>query len=639
MCKQLDLSPDAPWKQRFQIAEIWAAKIAAADRERGLIWSNQSGTMQLYAWEIPTNQLRQLTNKPTDVWKGAIAANGQYIYYLDDQQGNELGHYVRVPFTGGEPEDLTPDLPPFFAIGISDGSDSTTLKLQIRIEKDEQTYLINQDSAGKLSQPRPTKVINSRYSHFSNTAEIAVFHTYHQKTGSYQLVVMEVTSQEIVATLSIPETDLFPIHLWDQSGSLTVLVKSVKWDTTRLFFWDVRRNHLRYLPVISHQGELAIRSYEDYLLLRHTHRAKDRLYTFNLATLALTRLNHANGSVFTAEFMNEQEILATLSDATHPSRLVVLSTSTGQILRTLSPSEYSPPSRPWTEVVFPTTNGLEIQAWLALPLGNPPFPTILQVHGGPASTTKEHFDPNCQAWLDHGFAWMSINYRGSTSFGKGFEHVIHGQPGQLEVEDMVAARDWLVKQGIANPATILVTGASHGGYLTLQALSTAPDLWAGGMAEVAFADWSLMYSDPNNITSNSVAWYLGGTPEEKPEAYKLASPLTYAEHIRVPLLIIQGKYDSRCTPHQIRVYERKLMSLGKDIQIHWFDGGHFREDVALRIQHQEVMLRFAYRAVHGSSEIFAQASHEQNTANAQTHRSPRLKRVSWKAILSRRWAT
>jgi len=98
-------------------------------------------------------------------------------------------------------------------------------------------------------------------------------------------------------------------------------------------------------------------------------------------------------------------------------------------------------------------------------------------------------------WLDHGCAFLTINYRGSTSFGKAFEQAIYGDLGRLEVDDMAAARDFLVREGIALPDSILVTGWSYGGYLTLMALGARPELWAGGMAGIAVADWAVQYAE------------------------------------------------------------------------------------------------------------------------------------------------
>ncbi len=90
---------------------------------------------------------------------------------------------------------------------------------------------------------------------------------------------------------------------------------------------------------------------------------------------------------------------------------------------------------------------------------------------------------------------------------------------------------------------------------------------------------------------------LGGAPEEQPDVYRRSSPITYAEAVRAPVLIIQGRNDTRCPARPVEVYERRLRELGKDIEVHWYDGGHGTLVVEEQIQHQELMLRFAYRVL------------------------------------------
>ena len=101
---------------------------------------------------------------------------------------------------------------------------------------------------------------------------------------------------------------------------------------------------------------------------------------------------------------------------------------------------------------------------------------------------SDNFDASSQAWHDHGFAFLTVNYRGSTGFGREFQEQINGDVGHWELEDMLAARRWLIEQGIAHPDRILLEGGSYGGFLTVWALSQAPDLWAGGVAPVAIVD-------------------------------------------------------------------------------------------------------------------------------------------------------
>jgi dipeptidyl aminopeptidase/acylaminoacyl peptidase len=200
-----------------------------------------------------------------------------------------------------------------------------------------------------------------------------------------------------------------------------------------------------------------------------------------------------------------------------------------------------------------------------------------------------------QCWLDHGFAYLTINYRGSTTFGREFLEKIWGNVGYWEVEDMVAARTWLVTQGIAKPDHVFLTGWSYGGYLTLQGLGTHPELWAGGMAGIAVADWAMAHVDTTDTLRSVRALRFGGTPEEIPERYAASSPITYAEQVKAPVLIIQGRNDTRTPPRSIEMYEAKMKSLGKDVEVHWFDAGHGSFSVEQNIQFQELMLRFAYR--------------------------------------------
>ncbi len=110
MLKTLDLEKNAIWKQRFRAHSILWARIANLNPQRGLVCTDRDGIWQLYAWSVETGNLRKLTDHPTGVVNGLISADGEYVYYLRDDGGNEIGHFVRVPFTGGPQEDITPDL-------------------------------------------------------------------------------------------------------------------------------------------------------------------------------------------------------------------------------------------------------------------------------------------------------------------------------------------------------------------------------------------------------------------------------------------------------------------------------------------------------------------------------------------------
>ena len=109
MITDLQLDDKASWKQRFRAPVVVWTQIAPANPTRGLAVNNTSGKYQLYAWDVPSGALRQRTEKPTGMLSGTLSGDGRYVYYLDDERGNEIGHFVRIPFENGEAQDITPD--------------------------------------------------------------------------------------------------------------------------------------------------------------------------------------------------------------------------------------------------------------------------------------------------------------------------------------------------------------------------------------------------------------------------------------------------------------------------------------------------------------------------------------------------
>lgn len=175
---------------------------------------------------------------------------------------------------------------------------------------------------------------------------------------------------------------------------------------------------------------------------------------------------------------------------------------------------------------------------------------------------SEEYSPESQAWMGRGYAYLALNYRGSSSFGRAFEEAVHGDPGHREIEDVVAVRAWLVTNGVAVADRILLAGFSYGGYLVLRALGTRPELWEGGIAESGIADWRLNYEDMADAMKGWQEAILGGRPDEAPERYAARSPITDAERIRAPVLVIHGRRDARCPARQMEAYVDRLRAAG-----------------------------------------------------------------------------
>ena len=609
MLAEPQLGINATWKRRFRAADVWWTRVATANPARGLAITNPAGKYELYAWDVPNATLRRLTDRPSGTVFGELAGDGRYAYFLDDREGSEIGHLARVPFAGGEPQDLTPDLPPYSSWASSSSPSGSHFGFMAADTDGYHIYSVAMQADGAAGTPR--EVFHSRKlamgPAFSYGGEIAVVASTDRATAlHYSLLAFDTARGERIAELwdgpgSSVEAALFP----PCAGDLRLAGSTDRSGVKRPLIWNPRTGERIDLELQDLAGDVFAVDWSPdggRLLLCQFAQAVQQLYLYDLRSGTRTRLNHPGG---TFEFQAGSctyfgpggEILAGWQDAAHPAQVIALDGKTGEKTRTVLAAGDVPPGRPWKSVTFASSDGQTIQGWLGLPEGQGPFPTILHTHGGPTVVQTEAFLPSSQMWMDHGFAYLTINYRGSVTFGRAFQDKIIGDIGHWEMEDVAAAQHWLVEKGIARPEAIFLTGRSYGGYNTLMGLSRWPELWAGGMAIVAIADWAMTYEDAADTLKGYDVTLFGGTPQEVPDRYRAGSPITYAERLKAPLLIIQGRQDTRTPARQMEVYEERLRALGKPLEMHWYESGHSGEGVERDIRDGELMLRFAYRVM------------------------------------------
>lgn len=603
MLKAPESEADALWKQRYRTRSLWNVALARRASIHGIAVSAASGTAQLYAWDVLSGTLSQLTHSEDGVLEGTISPDGRSVYYLRDEGGSERGHYVRIPWDGGEEQDLTPNMPAYAALYRCAVSENGRAFVFTPTEANGfPLYSLDLRGDGGVGAPRelyrsPKFIDDVALSQDARLAVVAT--TEYAKARQYSLLAFEVASGKRVGELSyLPDGSVRAALFSPLPGDDRLLCMTDHSGYNRLLLWNPRSGERIELAVGDLAGDVEPLDWSvdgRTLLLRQVSSAVDRLHLYDLETGTVTHLMHPAGAYLDAKFGPDGQIAAFWTDAAHAAQVISLDTRTGALMATLLSAGESGPAHPFRSVHFPSTDGRDIQGWLALPDGTGPFPTILSVHGGPLLVAVEAYDPDAQSWLDHGYAYLTINYRGSPTFGKEFQEQIWGDMGHWEVEDMVAARDWLIQEGLAQPNALLVTGISYGGYLTLMALGKYPDLWAGGMAVIASADLISEYYEGTDWTRGYLTAQMGGTPAEIPEKYRASSPITYAEHVSAPLLVIQGRNDMRCPPRQMERYAEKMQALGKSFEIEWFDAGHGELATEESIALQERLLGFAYR--------------------------------------------
>lgn len=183
-------------------------------------------------------------------------------------------------------------------------------------------------------------------------------------------------------------------------------------------------------------------------------------------------------------------------------------------------------------------------------------PAVLFVHGAgylqdvkQAATYYQHEQLFNNLLVQQGYVVLDMDYRASEGYGSGWRTAIYRQMGHPELEDLLDGKAWLVKNHGVDPRRVGIYGGSYGGFMTEIALLRAPGEFAAGAAQRPPSDW-VTYND--QYTSDIL-----NNPQLDPEAYKISSPITYAEYLRDPLLINHGLIDDNVlASDSIRLYQR-----------------------------------------------------------------------------------
>lgn len=234
---------------------------------------------------------------------------------------------------------------------------------------------------------------------------------------------------------------------------------------------------------------------------------------------------------------------------------------------------------PMKPEVIKSRDGLELVSYLTLPPGVEPknLPLVLMVHGGPWARDSWGFDLQSQWLANRGYAVLSVNYRGSTGFGKKFLHAGDREWAAKMHDDLIDAVHWAIKAGIADPKRLAIYGGSYGGYAALVGATFTPDVFACAIDVVGPSNLvTLLKSIPpywepmRKLFSVRV-----GDIDTEREFLESRSPLFKADRIRIPMLIAQGANDPRVKQAEAEQIVEAIRKAGKPVEYLLFpDEGH-----------------------------------------------------------------
>ena len=332
------------------------------------------------------------------------------------------------------------------------------------------------------------------------------------------------------------------------------------------------------------------------IVLEQWHRATGSLALYDTEKGTVTPLPSPGG--VPAEWLSAElhgsAVTSVWSDAERPYSAWELEEGHARRLLTVAePDSFRGAS--WENVEFPSADGTLIQGRPLRPPGKGPWPSILHGHGGPTAAMTAQFSPTCQAWVDNGFAVLSVNYRGSTTFGDGYREALTRHIGEVDVADMMAGHAWLLASGVADPDMIIVSGYSYGGYLALHCPALHPEAFAGAVAGAPVADWLLIGEDQNAFLDAYDRALFGGDRSETAELHRRASPRTYVDRYRAPVLISTPLEERarRCNHRSKRTSTTCSKEHGKEVRLDRLEGGHARRRDPANIRMMESWIQFA----------------------------------------------
>ena len=586
----------ADWRRRFTAPTVQDLSWSRAAPGRLAVVSTESETSQAWSWDLGSGERRQASADGVGAEEAHITPDGSGIVWWLDPHGDERGRWMVTLFEGGEPHPLFPELPDMWMSGLSLEADSVAAGFS-----DDDSYLVVVRHGSELrelyrhEQPAGLGRIwpQGAGGLSAEGSLLAIWHSERSNIETPAVRVLDAGTGETIGEIADEGMAVETAGWSPVPGDERLVVHREVDGFVHPWMWSPRSGALEPIG-LDLPGELTFADWfpnADALLLHRDHHASHGLVRVELKGGSTTSVVEWGGTIAGAGVRPDGAVWFRYEDGVRPPAWREAA-SGEQVLHIADPP---PPGRQWEAIWFENPAAQRIQGWLLRPAGEPPFPTLVSVHGGPGYHNTDAFEPRLQAFADEGYAVVLVNYRGSTGYGRDFRQALTGNVGFPESEDVNAGLDHLIANDLVDPRRVFLEGWSWGGYLATLNAGLHPDRWRGVIAGIPVGDLvAAHYESAPPLQAWDVA-VMGGTPMEVPELFHERNPMTYVDRVRAPMLLIAGEHDSRCPLGQVMTYAHALRVRGREVDVHLYASGHHANDVDERIRHVELMLEFMNR--------------------------------------------
>ena len=590
------------------------------DDSKILISSKKTGIYNAYEIDLATNEKKQLTSSTDNaIFTQSYFPGDDRVVYTSDQGGNEITH-IFVRNNDGSVIDLIKDPAAKAAFGgwsydrrnlyyISNGRDKRFFDLhKIRIEgspKEGNLYtstLVYQNNEGldvaavsnddRYIALTKTITTNNSDMYLLDTQSGQVKHlSQHTGDAQFQPQYFSLDGKNLLY-LTDQGSEFNYLASYDIASGESTKVEEAPWD---IMFANLSRNGKYRVVAINNDA-----------------RTEMKIYDESNGGKPLSIEGLPEGDVTNVNISDSEKLMSFyLSSSKSPANLFVYNFETKELKQLTNTMTEQIDENDLVEgevIRYTSFDGMEIPALLYKPKGlkeGEKVPAMLYIHGGPGGQTRLNYSPVIQHLVNHNYAILAVNNRGSSGYGKTFFAADDRKHGDADLKDCIESKKYLATLSYVDTEKIGIMGGSYGGYMVMAALAFAPEEFEVGVNIFGVTNWlRTLKSIPPWWTSFREALYTElGDPVKDSVALYNKSPLFHAQKITKPFIVLQGSNDPRVL--QIESDEIVAAAKSKGVPVEYVvfpDEGHGFLKKENNIKTSEAILKFLDIHLKGMSE-------------------------------------